>query len=314
MLDGRDLRQHVWRGTVGAAAGLLLLALLSGCTGRSGGPRTAARASHRAPAADPARGTYVALGDSYTAAPLAADPAELLSGGCLRSDQDYPALVAAALHPSSFVNVSCYGAATADMTHPQRTLGGSSPPQFSALSAADTLVTVQVGGDDIGFSRIAATCGTLSLADPSGSPCQNHYSPGGTSHLARAITRTAPKIAAVLRGIRRRAPRARILLLGYPDILPASGHGCWPRVPIASGDLPYLRSVEQRLNAMLAAEAARNGASYVNTYADSIGHDACQPAGHRWVEGLVPTSLAIPLHPNALGEKAMARQVLATLR
>jgi GDSL-like Lipase/Acylhydrolase family len=102
--------------------------------------------------------------------------------------------------------------------------------------------------------------------------------------------------------------------VGYPDILPVRGNGCWPQVTVAHGDLPYLRGVETKLNAMLAAQAARAGATYVNTYSPSIGHDACQRAGTKWVEGLIPTSVAYPMHPNALGEQAMAREIEAALR
>jgi lysophospholipase L1-like esterase len=256
---------------------------------------------------------YVALGDSFTSAPLVPSQGGL-PVGCLRSDQDYPSLVAAAIHPSSFTDVSCYGAATAAMTGAQKALNVSSPPQLSALGPGDTLVTVQVGGDDIGVGHIATTCAALSITDPFGSPCTRRYTEGGTDQLAQAVARTAPKVASVLRVIAQRAPHARILLVGYPVILPASGSGCWPEVPIAGGDVPYLRGVENRLNAMLAAEAARDGATFVNTYTASIGHDACQRPGVKWTEGLIPTSLAVPFHPNARGEQAMAREVLAALR
>ncbi|MGH3409297.1 MAG: GDSL-type esterase/lipase family protein, partial [Streptosporangiaceae bacterium] len=108
-------------------------------------------------------------------------------------------------------------------------------------------------------------------------------------------------------------PRARVLLLGYPDLLPVRGGGCWPEVPLARGDVAYLRGEEMRMNAMLAAQAARAGDTYVNTFAASAGHDACQPAGVKWVEGLVPSSVALPFHPNAAGERAMSREVLAAL-
>jgi lysophospholipase L1-like esterase len=200
------------------------------------------------------------------------------------------------------------------MTSSQKALNASDPPQLNALGPGDTLVTVQVGGDDVGVGRIATTCATLSVTDPFGSPCSRHYTEGGTDQLAQAVERTAPKVASVLRAIGQRAPHVLILLVGYPVILPASGGGCWPEVPIAAADVPYLRGVENRLNAMLATEAARNGATFVNTYAASIGHDACQRPGLKWTEGLIPTSLAVPFHPNALGEQAMARQILATLR
>jgi hypothetical protein len=127
------------------------------------------------------------------------------------------------------------------------------------------------------------------------------------------VARTGLKVAAVLAEIHQRAPRARVLVVGYPDLLPSTGRGCWPLVPIAYGDVPYLRGIEIKLNAMLAARAAAGGATFVDTYTGSIGHDFCQPPGVNWVEGLVPTSPAAPMHPNALGEKAMAQQVLAAV-
>ena len=77
---------------------------------------------------------------------------------------------------------------------------------------------------------------------------------------------------------------------------------------------PFKRGVELELNARLATEAAANNAVFVNTYADSIGHDACQAPGTKWVEGLIPTSPAAPFHPNQLGEDHMADQVIAAIR
>jgi lysophospholipase L1-like esterase len=257
-------------------------------------------------------GRYVALGDSFTAAPLAGGLGKPV--GCLRSVKDYPSLVAAALGRSvSLVNASCYGASTGDLSHAQHTAGQTNPAQLSALAGADRLVTVQIGGDDIGFGKIASTCGALSLTSPTGDPCQRHYTRGGSDQLARAVARTAPEVAAALAAIRARAPHARVLVVGYPDLLPVRGNGCWPEVTIARGDLPYLRGVETGLNTVLAAAAHRAGDTFVDTYTPSIGHDACQHRGTKWVEGLIPTSAAVPMHPNALGEQAMAREIEAAL-
>ena len=330
-MTGSVHRSH--RRTMLASACLLLVIALTACghgSGNRDGPgRSASPTSPTSPATSghgqadgPASGggtphlsgTYVALGDSFAAAPLAHSPGGSSPVGCLRSVQDYPSLVAAALHPTSFVNVSCFGASTGDMSQTQHAAGEPVPPQLNALSAADTLVTVQVGGDDIGVGRIATTCAALSLTSPAGDPCRAHYTAGGTDQLARVITQTGPKVAAVLSAIRQRAPHARILLVGYPQILPASGNGCWPEVAVSHGDVPYLRGIEIQLNAMLAAAAAAHGDTFVDTYAASAGHDACQHPGVKWVEGLIPTSLAIPMHPNALGEQAMAREVVAAVR
>jgi hypothetical protein len=102
-----------------------------------------------------------------------------------------------------------------------------------------------------------------------------------------------------------------VVLVGYPAILPDSGYGCWPTVPIAFGDVPYLRGIAKALNSMLASAAAAGGASYVDTYTPSIGHDTCRSASTRWVEGLVPAASAAPFHPNATGERGMATATIA---
>ena len=290
------------RGLAAAAGGSVLVIALSGTAGAGvSGPLGAAGPPH-----------YVALGDSYTAGPLV--PSQTGSpAGCLRSTHSYPFLVAAGTGAATFTDVSCQGATTANMTHSQSVPLGTNPPQDNGLSASSTLVTLQVGGNDIGFTDIIVHCTTLSLTNPFGSPCKNHYTSGGTDKLRAKIDAAAPKVAADLRGIHADAPNARVLLVGYPVILPNSGDGCWPEVPIAFGDVPYLRGVEKALNSMLAAEAAANNATFVDTYTASIGHDVCQAPGTKWVEGLIPTSLAAPFHPNRLGEQEMAQQVLAAL-
>ena len=115
------------------------------------------------------------------------------------------------------------------------------------------------------------------------------------------MAQTGPKVASVLTAIRQRAPHARILLVGYPDILPARGNGCWPEVTVARGDVPYLRGMENRLNAMLAATAAAHGVTFVNTYAASVGHDACQRAGIEMGGGPDPHVARRPLPPERAG-------------
>jgi lysophospholipase L1-like esterase len=272
-----------------ATAGLLA-AFLPGVAGASSGPR------------------YVALGDSYTAGPLIPDQTGR-PAGCARSNHNYPSLVAAAVAAATFTDVSCQGAGTVNMTQPEPVPLGTNPPQLNALTPETSLVTLQISGNDINFINIVINCTTLSFTDPFGAPCKAHYTSGGTDQLKQAIAATAPKVGAVLQAIHQRAPQARVLLVGYPVILPNSGDGCWPAVPIAFGDVPYLRGVEAELNQMLASEAASHGATFVNTYTASIGHDVCEPPGTEWVEGLIPVAPAAPFHPNAAGEKAMAKRV-----
>lgn len=268
-------------------------------------------------AAVPARitavsGPIVALGDSYTSGDLL--PVALSTPvGCLRSSAAYPQLVATALHDKNgLVNASCSSAGAADITAAQRTSAGTNPPQLNAVSGSDALVMLTLGGDDLGFLNVLDKCMSLSWSNPFGSPCQHHYDSGGTDQLAALVTAQAPKMAAALAQIHAKAPRARVLLVGYPDIFPRSG-GCWPAVPITSGDISYLRGLEVKLNAMLATEARATGTTFVDSYDPTIGHDFCQRASVRDVEGLVPATLTAPFHPNARGQAAIAAQVLRVL-
>jgi lysophospholipase L1-like esterase len=271
---------------------------------------SAAAASPAALAAQPGR--MVALGDSYTAGALLPTDLRARPLGCLRSTKAYPALVAAALG-SSLTDAACPSAGVANMTAAQRTDLGTNPPQLDALAPDDSVVMLTLSGDDIGFDNVLDECMELSFTDPWGSPCQAHYTGGGTDQLAALVRAEAPRLAAALSDIAARAPQARIVVVGYPDMFPLSG-GCWPAVPITDGDVGYLRGIELQLNAMLAADAKAADATFVNTYTPTIGHDFCQPEPIRDVEGILPGSLVLPFHPNGRGQAAIAAAVLAALR
>ena len=121
-------------------------------------------------------------------------------------------------------------------------------------------------------------------------------------------------MAAVLQGIHSRSPAAKIYVVNYPAIFPETGNGCWPQMPVSFSDAPYLRATEQRLNSMLATQAAGNGATLVNWYGASIGHDACKGTSTRWVEPLIPGTLAAPIHPNKNGMQGGASALLAAVK
>ena len=262
-------------------------------------------------AAMAATGPYVSLGDSYTAAPLVPNP----TGNpilCGRSTNNYPSDVARVIAPSSFTDVSCGSATTVNMTQPQSVpFGGTNPPQFNALTPSDTLVTVGIGGNDAGLIGVAEECARLDATTPNGTPCKDHYTAGGSDPNVAAINAAGPKIASTLQGIHSRAPSAKVLIVGYPDGLPTDGSACWPLVPITKGDITYFNGLELQLNQVIADQAGANTATFVDTWNSSIGHDACKPPGVAWVNGIVPNSVAFPLHPNQMGESNMANQVLA---
>lgn len=255
---------------------------------------------------------YVALGDSYAAGPLVPVPTGE-PAGCLRSDRNYPSVVAETLGVAEFRDVSCSAATTEHITGPQNVPLGVNPPQVDALTADTELVTITIGGNDIGFGEIVSECARRSPLQPAGSACRDHYTAGGTDELAQRIEEAAPQVAAVLAAIEERSPHARVLLVGYPAILPDEGPGCFPVVPFSPGDVAYLRGVEKALNAMLADEAAGAGVDFVDTYTPSIGHDVCQPPGRKWIEGLVPTAPAAPVHPNAQGMAGIGAVVAAAV-
>ncbi|MEU6541511.1 SGNH/GDSL hydrolase family protein [Streptomyces sp. NPDC047000] len=249
---------------------------------------------------------YVSLGDSYTSGP--GIPRQV-DAACARSDHNYPSIVASGHRVTAFDDVSCAGATTEQMWTAQ----GANPPQLDALERGTDVVTVQIGGNDVGFGSIIATCAALGAQHPAGSPCKDHYGVSGTDQLTVNVLETAPKVDRVLRAVRARAPHARVLVVGYPDLLPDDGSGCFPSVPFAAQDFPYLRDTEKRLNLMLRLVAAQNHAGYVDTYGPTAGHDMCKAPADRWIEPLQPASPAAPAHPNAQGEAAMARAVSARL-
>jgi hypothetical protein len=259
-------------------------------------------------AAGASAANWAGLGDSYAAGPLIPNQ-QLNPLGCLRSDHNFAHLAAATLG-RSLADASCSGAKTDDMTAPQDVTPGPNPPQFNALTTDTQVVTLQIGGNDIGFTSILQNCAT---ANPFAHPCRDRYVVNGHDTLADKIAATAPKVAAVLQGIHTRSPQARVFVVNYAAILPETGTGCWPQVPIAFSDVAYLRSVEKNLNAMLAQQAGANGARIVDDYSASIGRDACKSSSTRWVEPLVPANLAAPFHPNARGEAGIAAVVVGAV-
>ena len=253
---------------------------------------------------------YVSLGDSYTAGPLI--PLQIPPFGCLKSNNNFPHLTARNLG-LVLKDPSCSGAETEDMENPQNVdPDGPNPPQFDSLTRQTRIVTLQIGGNDIGFSSIGRDC--ASATSNEGTPCQDRYVHDGRDEISERIQATAPLVDAVLDGIRARSPKARVLVVNYAAILPDDGPGCWPQMPITDGDVPYVRAKQKELNAMLAAQAAANGAELIDWYTASIGHDACKPPVIRWVEPVVPVNAAAPLHPNLGGMIGASELLTAALR
>lgn len=295
----------------------------------------------------------MALGDSYTAAPLISKPVGEWGGEgngysnpddpytCGRSDRNYPHLIARHLglydpddlakeigeHPehAGFIDISCGSAKTEDMTNPQDGLpgGGYNRPQFDAFGPdfvdpddeVVTLVSLGIGGNDLGFGELSDRC-VQAPHMPGGQPCHIYYESAGTGGgdlLQERLAKLALDLGSVLDGISARAPEAEVLVFGYPALLPEYQDGCYPYIPILPEDAAYLRDVEKDLNRTIRVTAEAKGANYVDWYSPSIGHDMCQPPGVAWVNGVVLAPPSYPVHPNLLGTQGAANAGIGVL-
>ena len=251
---------------------------------------------------------YVALGDSYSAGSgvLPVDPTNLL---CLRSTANYPHVIADATG-ARLKDVTCGAAQTSHFTQAQYP---GVAPQVNALSAGTDLVTLTIGGNDNStFINAITACGSAGvLSGGKGSPCKDK---NGTSFDDQIENNTYPALKAALREVMEAAPNARVAALGYPWITPAAADpSCFVKLPIAAGDVPYLRGIQAHLNDVVERAAEETGATFVDFAAVSEGHDACQAPGTRWIEPLLFGHSLVPVHPNALGERRMAEHTIDAL-
>ncbi|MFT2019739.1 SGNH/GDSL hydrolase family protein [Streptomyces sp. 796.1] len=259
-------------------------------------------------------GSYVALGDSYVSGPLIPlmrlDPA-----GCFRSTANYPALLARALRIPSYTDMSCGGADTTHMTRPQSVPLGSNRPQLDPLTRQTDLVTLSIGGNDFGiFGELTEVCPGLRPGDPTGNPCQRRYTVDGVDTLIDHAQQVSARVSTILRTIHERAPRAHVVLVGYPRIAPPQG-SCPDVLPFADGDLRWLDAVERALNTSMAEAAERDGdTQYVDTYGVSLGHDACAPGSRAWIQGKdIDPLAAAHYHPRRSAMEGVAGQVFNAL-
>jgi lysophospholipase L1-like esterase len=292
---------------------LVTLLLLAGCgaapsPGSTDGARSSLGPTPSVAAPIP---SYVALGDSYTAAPYVylTD----VAGGCLRSNGNYPALLAKQLPVTRLVDVSCSAATTSDLTRPQRTFDGRRPPQLDALTRDTRLVTLGIGGNDFGlFGSLSSGCplvgpegGSVTNA-PDGPRCGQVDLAAATSDI-RGIRRL---LTGALDRVHRRAPKATVVLVGYPRITSTSG-SCPRLLPVSRADAVVIDRLTHRLSDAMRSAAKASGSRFVDMYAASDGHDVC--AGRAaWVNGVrTDTNRAASLHPFAQEQQAVADRIAA---
>jgi lysophospholipase L1-like esterase len=246
----------------GAAAALLVPGLI-----------TAGAAS-----AAPAPVHYVALGDSYSSG-LGAGSLISSSGSCDRSAKAYSQLWATAHHPASYVSVACAGATTVTVVS----------TQLKALSPATTLVSITVGGNDVGFSSTLETC----ILHGQGS-CVSAIT-ADEKQIASALP---GRLDTVLAGITARAPGARVVVLGYPALYDLSrSAGC---IGLSTTDRSDLNQAAGLLDNAIKAAAGRHADVFEDVRPAFAGHLICDSG--RWLNAVSITDIAQSYHPTATGQ------------
>ncbi|MFD9704259.1 SGNH/GDSL hydrolase family protein [Lentzea sp. NPDC059081] len=218
---------------------------------------------------------YVALGDSYASG---AGAGAYLDGACRRSSNAYPALRGAEF--TSFEFLACSGATTRSLR-----------PQLRALTPATSLVTITIGGNDLGFADVLTTC-TLN----GDRACVSRVSE------AREFTRSSlpSRLDSTYAAIRAAAPRAQLVVVGYPRLFTPDD-----RCRVMSGAKRMaLNDAADELAAVVSQAAALAGARFVDPREAFADHGVC--AVEPWMNGLT-NPVGDSYHPNKAGQAAYAR-------
>ena len=251
---------------------------------------------------------YVAMGSSFAAGPGVGTPEAGSPSRCQRSTANYAHQLARALS-LALTDVSCGGATTAHILGPWNEL----PPQIEAVSPDTKLVTITIGGNDVGYigGLIGGSCrflGTVPVGGPNGRPC--FTLPPSSEEAWTKVEESMRQIAAE---VRRRAPGTRLVFVDYLSVLPE--RGTCAATPLAQEQADASRAVAARLAAVTARAAQQSGAELVRASALSKGHDAC--AREPWMTGFPDPKSAWkspPYHPNLAGMTAVAAALRQLLR
>ena len=244
---------------------------------------------------------YVALGDSFAAMggrdkPLRGEPF------CLRSTGNYPELISGSVN-----DVTCQGAVTADLLSPRVTDRGQLPSQIDALNEDTTLVTVSIGGNDLGFGDVAS-CIRQRIQQLRTGDCVEVLG----DDIDQRLLEVPGKLDQVHGQIRARSGEAQVVVTGYLPLLNAVGH-CPELDGVSEADRYWAVELTAEINRMAREAANQHGADFVLPK-EAGNHTACAPPEQRWVDIRGVDTDAYPMHLTSTGHEAMAaavRDVLA---
>ncbi|MDL9948669.1 SGNH/GDSL hydrolase family protein [Gordonia sp. ABSL11-1] len=247
---------------------------------------------------------YVALGDSRATAPTWTSV--LYDDNCGRTRDAYPGKVAAALGVT-YRSVACTGITSTELLHGKRVLWRYIPPQVDALSRSTQLVTLSIGGNDIGWWELISSC----FSQIPGRDTRCRDSGSVSAAINAAFSTLPPKIDAVVAEVERRSPDATVVVVGHGGYY--GSVGCNPQANISPADAGFVQTFFTRFNRVLRESADTFGARYVDIAGPAAGHDAC--SGNRsWFEGNSPRWPTQVRHPTPLGSSNMGRLIVEQLR
>lgn len=229
---------------------------------------------------------YVALGDSYSSGLGAGDYG--FTGSCWRSDNAYPQVWAKAHAPSSFSFVACSGATTKDVID----------SQLSAVSASTTLISITIGGNDVGFASVMETCVLGSNSD-----CVN-----AIDQAENEVNTTLPgALGTLFSDIRAKAPAARVVVLGYPEFYDLSKSSAC--IGLSTTKRTALDGGADVLDNQIQQAAARAGFAYADVRSAFAAHEICDTSS--WLHSVDWAFLIGSYHPTAAGQADAYEPVFA---
>ncbi|MCA1781306.1 MAG: SGNH/GDSL hydrolase family protein [Intrasporangiaceae bacterium] len=259
--------------------GFALLASLALVLGSTAGASAAPKPK---PPPEPA-GTLVALGDSFSAGTGTFDRDDT---ECYRSrDYAYPVLLAERLGANLDFR-ACEGATTGDVA----------ANQLATMPANTTLVTMTVGGNDVGFADVLTTC-----ALPwNTSSCISAIN-GGKAMLSGAL---GTSLTTLYGSIKSKAPNASVTVGGYPHLFNGVNDCSWI-TSFDTREMAELNKATDELDAFIAARVAEvAGVSYVDPRTIFDNHAVCDSSPY--INGYISTNVGESYHPNRAGNVAYA--------
>jgi lysophospholipase L1-like esterase len=241
---------------------------------------------------------YVAMGSSYAAGPGIGRPADDPSDRCGRSADNY-AHQLARRRGLELVDVSCGGAMTASVLGPWN----GHAAQIEAVTPETRLVTVTIGGNDVGYMAGLGAASCRALATRKADAEALAKCPAVTRPTEADYVRLAAAMNEIATQVHARAPKAKLVFVDYLTVLPVSG--VCAATPLTPADADASRETARRVVEITRRTSRERGAVVVSASTLSVGHDVC--GATPWMNGYPTPPGVAAYHPNLAGMTAVAQ-------